>query len=107
MDKEFKPVIRKLKNGKVVKINNREILENINTIAKNYSKQYQYYYYVPTLREVFNGQYAYFYKDLYSNNLIKVDPSNIDKKTSILREKVEENALKNGLYIGFKVPYYE
>lgn len=107
MDKEFKPVIRKLKNGKVVKINNREVLENISTIAKNYSKQYQYYYYVPTLREKFRGQYAYFYKDLYSNNLIKVDPSNIDKKTSILREKVEENALKNGLYIGFKVPYYE
>lgn len=107
MDKEFKPVIKKLKNGKVIKINNREILENISIIAKNYSKQYQYYYYVPTLREEFNGQYAYFYKDLYSNNLIKVDPSNIDKKTSILREKVEENALKNGLYIGFKVPYYE
>ena len=107
MDKEFKPIIKNLKNGKVVKINNREVLENISTIAKNYSKQYQYYYYVPTLREQFTGQYAYFYKDLYSNNLIKVDPSNIDKKTSILREKVEENALKNGLYIGFKVPYYE
>ena len=107
MEKEFKPVIKNLKNGKVVKINNREVLENISTIAKNYSKQYQYYYYVPTLREEFSGQYAYFYKDLYSNNLIKVDPSNIDKKTSILREKVEKNALKNGLYIGFKVPYYE
>ena len=107
MRKEFKPVIKKLKNGKVVKINNREILENISTIAKNYSKQYQNYYYVPKLREQFTGQYAYFYKDLYSNKLIKVDPSNIDKKTSILREKVEENALKNGLYIGFKVPYYE
>lgn len=107
MEKDFKLELKKLKNGKVVKINNREILENISIIAKNYSKQYQYYYYVPTLREEFNGQYAYFYKDLYSNNLIKVDPSNIDKKTSILREKVEENALKKGLYIGFKVPYYE
>lgn len=107
MDKEFNPVIKKLKNGKAVKINNREILENINIIAKNYSKQYQYYYYVPTLREEFNGQYAYFYKDLYTNHLIKIIPSNIDKKTSILREKVEENAIKNGLYIGFKVPYYE
>lgn len=107
MEKDFKLKLKKLKNGKVIKINNREILENISIIAKNYSKQYQYYYYVPTVREEFNGQYAYFYKDLYSNNLIKVDPSNIDKKTSILREKVEENALKNGLYIGFKVPYYE
>lgn len=107
MDKDFKLKLKKLKNGEVVKINNREVLENISIIAKNYSKQYQYYYYVPTLREEFNGQYAYFYKDLYSNNLIKVDPSNINKKTSILREKVEENALKNGLYIGFKVPYYE
>ena len=107
MDKEFKPVIKKLKNGKVVKINNREILENISTIAKNYSKQYQCYYYVPTLREEFNGKYAYFYKDLYSNNLIKVEPSNIDKKTIILREKVEANKLKKCLYIGFKVPYYE
>lgn len=107
MQKEFKPQIKKLKNGEVVKINNREILENISILAQNYAKQYQYYYYIPTLREKINGHYAYFYKDLYSNNLIKVDPSNIDKKTSILREKVEENALKKGLYIGFKVPYYE
>ena len=107
MRKEFKPVIKKLKNGELVKINNREILENINTIAKNYSKQYQNYYYVPTLREEFNGEYAYFYKDVYSNNLIKVEPSNFDKKTSILREKVEANKLKKCLYIGFKVPYYE
>lgn len=107
MDKDFKLQLKKLKNGKVVKINNREVLENISILAQNYAKDYQYYYYVPTLREKFSGQYAYFYKDLYSNNLIKVDPYNIDKKTSILREKVEENALKKGLYIGFKVPYYE
>lgn len=107
MDKDFKLQLKKLKNGKVVKINNREVLENISILAQNYAKDYQYYYYVPTLREEFKGQYAYFYKDLYSNNLIKVEPSNIDKKTNIFREKVEENALKNGLYIGFKVPYYE
>ena len=107
MDKEFKPVIKKLKNGKVVKINNREILENISTIAKNYSKQYQNYYYVPTLREEFNGKYAYFYKDLYTNHLIKIKPSDIDKRTNILREKVEANKLKKCLYIGFYVPYYQ
>lgn len=107
MEKDFKLELKKLKNGKAVKINNREILENISIIAKNYSKQYQYYYYVPTLREQFTGYYAYFYKDLYSNNLIKVDPSNIDKKASILREKVKSNNLKKCLYIGFKVPYYE
>ena len=107
MDKDFKLQLKKLKNGKVVKINNREVLENISTIAKNYSKQYQYYYYVPTLREKFSGQYAYFYKDFYTNHLIKIKPSDIDKKTNILREKVEENAIKKCLYIGFKVPYYE
>lgn len=95
------------KELKKLKINNRELLNNISILAQNYAKDYQYYYYVPTLREQFTGYYAYFYKDLYSNNLIKVDPSNIDKKTSILREKVEENALKKCLYIGFKVPYYE
>lgn len=107
MQKEFKPKIKKLKNGEVVKINNREILENISILAQNYAKQYQYYYYVPTLREKFTGHYAYFYKDLYSNNLIKVYPSNIDKKTSILREKVEDSGLNKCLYIGFKVPYYQ
>lgn len=105
MDKDFK--LKKLKNGKVVKINNREMLQNISILAQNYAKEYQYYYYVPTLREEFSGLYAYFYKDLYSNNLIKVDPANIDKKTEILKEKVEEKALKKCLYIGFKVPYYQ
>ena len=107
MYKEFKPVIKKIKNDEVVKINNPEILENISAIAENYAKQYLNYYYVPTLREKFNGQYAYFYKDLYTNHIIKVDPSNINKKTSILREKVEAKKLKKCFYIGFKVPYYE
>lgn len=95
------------KELKKLKPNNREFLKNISILAQNYAKEYQYYYYVPTLRENFTGYYAYFYKDLYSNNLIKVDPSNIDKKASILREKVEEKAIKKCLYIGFKVPYYE
>lgn len=113
MDKEFELVVRKVKNDEVVKFN-REFLENACTIAKAYATQYQYYYYVPTLREEFNGQYAYFYKDLFSNHLIKVNPSDIDKRTSILREKTEEirkkaeeNGIKEVFYIGFSVPYYE
>lgn len=95
------------KELKKLKIKNRELLENISILAQNYAKEYQYYYFVPKTREQFSGEYAYFYKDLYSNQIIKIKPSDIDKKTNILREKVEENDIKKCLYIGFKVPYYQ
>lgn len=95
------------KELKKLKINNRELLQNISILAQNYAKEYQYYYFVPKLREQFNEEYAYFYKDIYSDNIIKIKPANIDKKTEILKEKVGENALKKCLYIGFKVPYYQ
>lgn len=99
--------IRNLKHDNVIKVNKGKLDENINILAEKYANEYQQYYYIPTLREQFNNEYAYFYKDIYSNHLVKIKPYEIEKRLDILREKVNTVGFNKCFYIGFKVPWYQ
>ena len=105
--KELLTEIKNIKTGKGKKITNKHLKEDIINLSKFWADYYKNYYYIPVLCESFTGKYAYFFKDVYTENLIKVTPENLDKKVEILKERAEKLNIKKALFIGFLVPYYE
>lgn len=99
--------IKSIKTGKGKKITNKNLKEDIINLSKYWADYYKDYYYIPVFCESFTGKYAYFFKDVYTKNLIIIKPENFGKRVEILKERAEKLKLKKALFIGFKVPYYE
>lgn len=106
--KEFKAqkqaIVRKGSDGTVVKRLNKRLTNQANKIASLLQEEYSDYYYLEGLRDTFNGEYAYMYKDIMgSGNLIEIKPCEFKNRREILKK----NGKKGAFYIGFIVPWYE
>lgn len=96
-----------MNNKEIKALKNNKVVKDITPVAKQWARDYCNYYYIPSLCESFNGKYAYFYKDIFSERVIKITPDNYDKRLEILKESAKRLNLKYALFIGFYVPFYE